>query len=147
MNKMNEDFKLEDLPKHNIYQVPEHYFDRLPMRVMERAAVAEKQVPAWQQGLWAQLRVAVAPLVLLLFFIGAFLFTQQQQKKSEYYAVQPLAEHEIIDYLSYNEDLETADLAELNTLAKQEFTEDFLNISSTAAEEELEYYHIRHIEE
>ncbi|WP_230407060.1 hypothetical protein [Pontibacter cellulosilyticus] len=147
MNRMKEDFKLDNLPKHNIYQVPEQYFDRLPMRVMERTAGAERQVPAWQQSLWAPLRTAIAPLVLLLVFVGAFIVTLQQQKQDEQYALQPLAEEEILDYLSYNEDLETADFAELSSMSKQDFTEDFLNISSVAAEEELEYYHIRHIQE
>ncbi|MBW7467504.1 hypothetical protein K0O23_10525 [Pontibacter aydingkolensis] len=144
---MKEDFKLENLPKHNVYQVPEHYFDRLPMHVMERTAGAENKVPTWQRSLWAPLRIAVAPLVLLLVFVGAFYFTLQQQKQDDYFAMHPMAEHEIMDYLNYNEDLETADLAELSYLSKNEFTADFLNISPTAAEEELEYYHIRHLEE
>ncbi|MEJ8802222.1 hypothetical protein [Pontibacter sp. H249] len=147
MKKMNEDFKLENLPKHNIYQVPEGYFDRLPMRVMERTAGARAQETSVHAGLWAQVRMAVAPLVLLLVFVGAFFFTQQQQKQNDYSTLQPLAENDIIDYLHYNEDLETADLAELSYLTKHEFTEDFLNISPKVAEEELEYYHIRHIEE
>ncbi|WP_299820776.1 hypothetical protein [uncultured Pontibacter sp.] len=147
MNKMKEDFKLDSLPKHNVYQVPEHYFDRLPTRVMERTTAAEKHIPAWQQGLWVSLRAVAAPLVLLLVFVGVFFFNVQDQDKDEFAAVQPLAEQEILDYLHYNEDLETADFAELSYLTKQEFTSDFLNISSTAAEAELEYYHIRNIEE
>ena len=147
MNKMKEEFKLEHLPKHNIYQVPESYFDRLPTRVMERTAGASQTATGWQHRLLGSVRLAAAPLVLLLVFVGAFLFTLQQQKQDNNYAVQPLAEHDILDYLHYNEDLETADLAELSYLTKQEFTEDFLNISPTVAEEELEYYHIRYIEE
>lgn len=146
MNKMKEPFNLESLPKHNIYQVPENYFDRLPMRVMERTA-ATKEQPVWFTSIWVPVRVAVAPLVLMLVFVGAFFFTLKQQKQGEYYALKLLAEQEILDYLHSHEDLETADLAELNSLTKQEFTEDFLNISPSAAEEELEYYHIRHIEE
>ena len=147
MDKMKEDFKLDSLPKHNIYQVPENYFDRLPMRVMERTAGARQQVPAWQPALWAPLRTVLAPLVLLLVFVGSFVFTLQMQKQDEAYALKPLAEEEILNYLSYNEDLETADLAELNSFSSNDLTEDFLNISPTVAEEELEYYHIRHIED
>ena len=147
MDKMKEDFNLEGLPKHNIYQVPENYFDRLPMRVMERTAGARQHVPALRPVLWSPLRAVLAPLVLLLVFVGAFVFTMRLQKQNEYHALKPLAEEEILDYLSYNEDLETADLAELNSFSKNDLTEDFLNISPTVAEEELEYYHIRHIED
>ncbi len=144
---MKEDFKLEDIPKHNIYQVPEHYFERLPMRVMERTAGAKNSEPTWQRSLWLLLRPAIAPLVLLLVFAGVYFVSIQQLAQNEPYAVGPLAKNEILNYLNAQDDLEISDFSELNSISKQELTVDFVNISATAAEEELEYYHLRHIED
>ncbi|MFD2515041.1 hypothetical protein ACFSRY_14295 [Pontibacter locisalis] len=142
---MKKEFKLEDLPKHNIYQVPDDYFDRLPTRVMERTAAANKPAHAWLPGVWRPLRLAVAPLILLLVFVGVYFFSTEKIKQPQSYALGSLAEQEIVDYLHNREDLETSDFTELSTLSDQEFTADFLNVSSTAAEEELEYYHLRNI--
>ena len=145
---MKKDIKLEDFPKHNIYQVPENYFDRLPMRVMERTTGAKENLPTWQQSVWLLLRPAIAPLVLLMVFAGVYFYSMQHSEQSSTnFALGPLAEQEILDYLNAQDDLETTDFSELKSISKQEFTVDFVNISSSVAEEELEYYHIRNIED
>ncbi|WP_439879839.1 hypothetical protein ACSX1A_11735 [Pontibacter sp. MBLB2868] len=143
---MKKDFKLEDLPKHNVYQVPENYFDRLPTRVMERTAAAGKPEQAWLPSLWRPLRLAIAPLVLLLVFVGVYFFNIAPTTQEPQYALGPLAEQDIVDYLNNNEDLEVADFAEFSSLSDQELTADFLNISPTSAEKELEYYNIKDLE-
>lgn len=147
MNKMKKDFKLEQLPKHNIYQVPEHYFDRLPMRVMEQTAQAEGTHISKLLVFWQTVRMAVAPVVLLMVFVGVYFFSMQQTTPPEQAIAGPLSSNDILEYLSYNTDLETTDFAELNSLSKQELTADFINISPTVAEEELEYYHLSNFED
>lgn len=142
MNNKYKNISLNDLPKHNVYQVPEDYFDRLPMRIMERTAEAPQH--QWLPvQVWGSLRVAIAPLVLLLLFIGVFYFSLKSQPEQQALNLAAVPDTEIVDYLTANTTVESADLAELNTLQKQELAAEFLNVSSAAAEEELEYYHLR----
>ncbi|WP_114779431.1 hypothetical protein [Botryobacter ruber] len=138
--------KLNDIPKHNIYKVPEGYFDSLPMRVMEQTAAKGAGASAAPRfsSFWQPVRLVLAPLVLLLVFVGVFLFSNdvvQQQPQPEYVALGTLPEAEIVDYLDSYARLETSDFDEVS-LSDQELTAEFLNISSEAAEEELEYYQL-----
>lgn len=142
MNNKHKNITLNDLPKHNVYQVPEDYFDRLPMRIMERT-VTEPQHQWLPAQLWQQLQVVMAPLVLLLMFVGVFYFSMETQPAQQVINLAAVNDTEIVDYLTTNSNLESADLAELNTFQQQELTSEFLNVSSKAAEEELEYYHLR----
>ncbi len=143
---MKDNFKLDELPKHNIYQVPENYFDRLPMRIMERTAAAPAS-HTWQiNPIWRSLRMVVAPLVLLLVFLGVFYLNIPVKSDSGPLDLAALHNQEIVDYLSTYATLESEDFADLNTIEKQELTADVLNVSATTAEEELEYYHLNQID-
>lgn len=141
MNIKHKDFNLSDLPKHNVYQVPEDYFDRLPTRIMARTAAApeRKWLPV---QVWQTVRVAMAPLVLLLLFVGVFYLADKSQTEQQF-NLATVPNDEIVNYLTAYSTLESADLAELNTLQRQELTADFLNVSAADAEAELEYYHLR----
>lgn len=142
---MKDNFKLEDLPKHNIYQVPENYFDRLPMRVMERTAAAPAHT--WQtNNLWRSTRMVVAPLVLLLVFLSIFYLNMPARTSIESINLAALQDQEIMDYLSTFATLESNDFAELNGIEGHEITADFLNVSAVTAEEELEYYNLKDID-
>lgn len=142
MDTKYKNFNLSDLPKRNVYQVPEDYFDRLPMRIMERTVTAPQQ--AWLPAqVWQQLHVAMAPLMLLVLFVGVFYFGLASRPEQQSLHMAAVTDTEIVNYLTAYSTVESADLAELNTLQEQELTSDFLNVSSAAAEEELEYYHLR----
>ncbi|NDK56274.1 hypothetical protein [Pontibacter fetidus] len=142
MNNKHKNITLNDLPKHNVYQVPEDYFDRLPMRIMERTATEPQQ--QWLPvKLWQQLQIAIAPFVLLLLFVGVFYVSLKSQPEQQAINLAAVNDSEIVDYLSAYATLESADLAELNAIQQQELPSEFLNVSSKAAEEELEYYHLR----
>ncbi|MBJ6116620.1 hypothetical protein JAO76_00330 [Pontibacter sp. BT310] len=142
MNNKPKNITLSELPKHNVYQVPEDYFDRLPTRIMERTAAAPQQ--AWLPArMWQGMRVAMAPLILLAMFVGVYYFTLESQPDQQAINMAVVTDTEIVDYLTANASLESADFAELNTIQNQELTADFLNVSPVAAEEELEYYHLR----
>lgn len=145
MEEKQKHISLSELPKHNVYQVPEDYFDRLPTRIMERTATAPKTVWAPVQ-LWQSLRVAVAPLVLLLLFVGVFYFSMQSKPEQQALNMAKVSDTEIVDYLTTYATLESADLAELNSLQQQEFASEFIDISAADAEAELEYYHLKDTE-
>lgn len=143
---MKDNFKLDELPKHNIYQVPDNYFDRLPMRIMERTAAAPA-THIWQMhALWKSLRMVVAPLLLLLVFLGVFYLNMPDPSDSSPLSMAALHDQEIVDYLSTYAILESEDFADLNSIEEQELTADVLNVSATTAEEELEYYNLNQID-
>jgi hypothetical protein len=143
---MKKEIRLNEIPKRNVHQVPEGYFDRLPMRIMERTAAREQVTAAsWLTQLWRPARFALAPLILLFLFIGAYFFTLRQEPASAGVSVASLTEEEIMDYLSSYAQVESADLEEYS-IADQELVAVFLNVNATAAEEELEYYELDNID-
>lgn len=143
---MKKDFKLSDIPKHNIYEVPEKYFDRLPAQIMERTAGAGYAATPWYAALWSPLRLAIAPLVLLL-VVGVVYFTQLKEQPAEpEFNLAAVDQADIMNYLSTYAVLESSDFVDLNTVSDKEMTAEFLNVSPLAAEEELEYYQLDTIE-
>lgn len=145
---MKKDIKLSDIPKHNVHQVPEGYFDRLPMRIMERTAAREQiTAAAWYAQLWRPVRYAVAPLILLLLFVGIYFFNlqQEQQQRQQAVTIASLSNDEIINYLDIYAQVDASDFEEYS-VADQELAVDFFNVSSNTAEEELEYYQLHNLD-
>ncbi|SIT93463.1 hypothetical protein SAMN05444128_2991 [Pontibacter indicus] len=141
-NNMKNDFKLSDLPKHNIYEVPDKYFDRLPAQIMERTAGAGYSPAPWYAPAWKPLRLALAPLVLLL-VAGIVYFSQMRQEQEKSAVIlATVGDEAIVNYLSTFAVLESSDFAELPSLSSPDMTAEFLNVSPKAAEEELEYYQL-----
>ena len=142
---MKKDIRLSDIPKRNVHQVPEDYFDRLPARIMERTASREHiTATAWYATLWRPVRYAMAPLILLLLFVGTYYFNMQQESMAPV-TVASLSDEAIVNYLNTYARVETLDLEE-HLAADQELASDFLNVSATAAEEELEYYKLNDLD-
>ncbi|WP_237144770.1 hypothetical protein [Pontibacter pamirensis] len=142
---MMKDMKLSDIPKRNVHQVPEKYFDRLPMQIMERTAAREQVTAARSTPWWQPVRYAIAPLILLLLFVGVYFFSMQQEQQVLPVNIASLTNDEIMNYLNTYAQVETADFEEYS-VADQELTAEFLNVSATTAEEELEYYRINDID-
>lgn len=139
---MKNEFKLSDLPKRNIYEVPDKYFDRLPTQIMERTARAGFSPAPWYAAVRKPLRLALAPLLILL-VPGVVYFSQLPGKQPDHEVALAVVDNEdIMDYLSTYAVLESADFAEYTSLSEREMTAEFLNVSATAAEEELEYYQL-----
>ncbi|MCP2043892.1 hypothetical protein [Pontibacter sp. HSC-36F09] len=139
---MKDDFKLSDLPKRNIYEVPEKYFDRLPAQIMERTAGAGYSPAPWYAAAWKPLRLALAPLMLVL-VLGVLYFANLNNKADQQNVnLAGIQDEDILNYLSTYAVLESSDFAELQTVSDREMTSEFLNVSSKAAEEELEYYQL-----
>lgn len=143
---MKDDFKLSDLPKRNIYEVPDKYFDRLPAQIMERTAGAGYSPAPWYAAAWKPLRLALAPLMLVL-VLGVLYFANLDNKADQQKVnLAGIQDEDILNYLSTYAVLESSDFAELRTVSEREMTSEFLNVSSKAAEEELEYYQLDTIE-
>ncbi|MFD3003132.1 hypothetical protein ACFS7Z_22405 [Pontibacter toksunensis] len=144
---MKKDLRLNDIPKHNVHQVPDGYFDRLPTRIMERTAGREQVADTpWYAQLWRPVRYAVVPLVLLLLLMGVYFFNiQQEQAQQPIVTVASLSDDEIINYLDVYAEVDASDFEEYS-IADQELAVDFLNVSSNTAEEELEYYQLHNLD-
>ncbi|MDO6391573.1 hypothetical protein Q4E40_15660 [Pontibacter sp. BT731] len=143
---MKNDFKLSDLPKRNIYEVPDKYFDRLPAQIMERTAGAGYSPAPWYAAAWKPLRLALAPLMLVLVLGVLYLVNLNNKEEQQIANLASIHDKEIVDYLSTYAVLESADFADLSTVSEKEMTSEFLNVSPKAAEEELEYYQLDTIE-
>jgi hypothetical protein len=143
---MKKDLKLDDIPKRNIYEVPEKYFDRLPSQIMERTAARGYTPAPWYNALWKPVRLALVPLVLLLVVGIVYVANLQNQSSQPVIHLATVPDADIVDYLSTYAVLESSDFAELTSVSGQELTSEFLNVSPKAAEAELEYYELDPIE-
>lgn len=113
---MEDKFKLEDLPRHNIYQVPEGYFEKLPSKIMQRVGPAGiGQSRSWFGLPYYSLRVALASLVTGgLLATGLYL---NQSPATEPAATASLAEipnEEIMQYLLASGKVDPMDVADLS---------------------------------
>jgi hypothetical protein len=125
--------KLDDLPKKNIYQVPERYFDQLPGIVMARVRKKESaNNPVALFSFWRQpfLRGALAGLALILSFIFIFTFNSNplQPSSASKGLLSNVTENEVLDFLMTSNQLETQDLAGL-PLADQDLSHEFIQVS------------------
>ncbi|TXK49659.1 hypothetical protein FVR03_06085 [Pontibacter qinzhouensis] len=138
---------LNDLPKKNIYKVPDGYFDQLPMQIMARTAGKEARTADTAYPLLRLLRLAMAPLVLLLLFAGVFYMNVQPPEQKANFALHAsdLGNTDILAYLNASYvNLEPTDFEDLH-LVQQDITSDFINISPEMAEQELEYYQLSNL--
>jgi hypothetical protein len=134
--------KLDDLPKKNIYQVPDRYFDQLPGRVMARVREKESASnPVAMLAFWRQpyLRAGLAALAFLLTFI--FLFTlqsnQPQPGTPSDVLLADVTEKEALDYLMVSDQLETQDLTGL-PLPDQDLSHEFIQVSQDELQQAVE---------
>jgi len=140
--------KLEDLEKRNIYQVPEHYFDKLPAKVMARV---QEHKAAGQNALWAPvkytfLKGAMAGLVLVIIFASIFVLSKQPAATAN--STQLLAQisdKEALDYLVTTDKLEMQDLSLLSQ-SNNDLSHEFLQVSAEDIIQELEEVDLQEIE-
>jgi hypothetical protein len=125
--------RLEDLPKKNIYQVPDRYFDQLPAKVMAR--VRDKEAasnPVAWLTFWHQpfLRGALAGLALVLSFIFIFTINSDQPQSSDTSEalLSSVSETEALDFLMNSDELETQDLTGL-PLSDEDLSHEFIQVS------------------
>jgi hypothetical protein len=61
--------KLDDIPKKNIFEVPDDYFDRLPMKIQARLETPDqtRYIPVWNLAVRYALPIVIVGLVLVYF--------------------------------------------------------------------------------
>ncbi|OON66941.1 hypothetical protein [Hymenobacter sp. CRA2] len=140
---MKTPFRLNEHPRRPappLAPPPEDYFDKLPLRVMQRVRPQEPAAApllGWLTALSAPLRTALASLLLLVGFVGTFWLTQRalpqsgaplaatRQSSAQALAAVPRAE--AVQYLLSDEAarLSLAELSE-TTVADHDLTSAFL---------------------
>jgi len=115
--------KLDDIPKENIFEVPEGYFDRLPLKIQARieqstATKTNLRVPAWR----LTFRYAVPVAVIIL--VAVYFLMPKQVKNTEDLLAEIASEH-LIAYL-HESDITESDLLEI--LKFDETDADSLNL-------------------
>ena len=119
--------KLEDIPKKDIFEVPEGYFEKLPGIVQSRVSASSKRKTT--QWVFA-LRYAIP--ILILAGIGIFWFNnspsyQYNELEAELEALQP---DQLSIYLN-DTDLSTEELVETVTWSEDDLQELQENVYST----------------
>lgn len=104
--------KLEDIPKKNIFEVPDGYFDRLPLKILDRVATPAAVQFSWQPAL----RYALP--VLLLAGFGLFWYQQYQPVTVEQELAQIQADQ--LGLFLEDESLSTDELVETMTWTEED---------------------------
>lgn len=73
--------RLEDIPKKEIFTVPDGYFERLPSVIQSR--LAEHNQPSWKTSPFFRYSVRYAIPLLVLLAIGFFWYTRQPGTNAE----------------------------------------------------------------
>jgi hypothetical protein len=103
--------KLEDIPKTNIYEVPEGYFDRLPGIIQSRVA-QEKPASIWTPVWRVSLRYALPVLVIAA---AAFWYLAPATNQSPEDILASVESSQLVAYLS-DSDVSSEDLLEIAPL-------------------------------
>ena len=104
----NNYFNLDDLPKQNIFKVPENYFNDLPMRIQAQTSGKSKIVPliSWsKKRTWGSIAACTA-----LGILGYFTLMPKQESLGNE-ALADVQNQEIVNYL-IQENLNQGDFAE-----------------------------------
>jgi hypothetical protein len=101
--------KLEDIPKKEIFNAPEGYFDALPGVVQARVA---KQARATRSVWYYSVRYALPSVLLLM--IGSVWYARQQPSAQDILA--GVATEELVSYLEETETFSTEELLDTDLL-------------------------------
>jgi hypothetical protein len=114
---MEEKYNWDNLPKRNIYKVPEDYFERLPSRIMKRCEQPEVVArPSWFGLVFSPVRVAMATLVLGGALITGIIAWDQPSPDSSSpdISLAEISNEEIMQYLLASGQVDPLDMAELS---------------------------------
>jgi hypothetical protein len=104
----NENFNLNNIPKENIFKVPENYFNDLPVRIQAQTSGRTKVVPliSWsKKRTWGSIAACTAIGIL-----GYFTLMPQQDSLGDE-SLADVKNQEIVNYL-IQENLNQGDFAE-----------------------------------
>jgi hypothetical protein len=138
-----QEFDLENIPKQNIFEVPDNYFDDLASKITSRTTQETKIVPLFTWSMkrtWASIAGCSAIAILGYFTL------MPQQKSLGNEALAGVQNQEIVNYL-INEDLNQSDVAEQIENKNIKFQEtdllNNLNISEKDILQSIDYENVR----
>ncbi|MBC8085611.1 MAG: hypothetical protein H7Z21_20630 [Hymenobacter sp.] len=145
---MKTPFRLDEHPRRSqpLAPPPDGYFDRLPLRVMQRVQPAAPPAASWAGSQWltalsGPLRTALAAGVVLAGFAGSFLLSDSAPTPAGISPIARLAavpRTEMVEYLLASEQRVTlTELAELPATA-QALPEAYLQASPAELQEALD---------
>lgn len=108
--------KLEDIPRKNLFEVPEGYFEKLPLRIQERVSAP---VPRFSWASIAVLKYAL-PLVAIL-VVGIFWIAQRPSATIEE-QLSTIQEDQLVAYLN-DSDLTTEELTNAVAWSEEDINE------------------------
>jgi hypothetical protein len=138
--------KLENIPKKEIFSVPDGYFDTLPGKIQTRIS---KEKPRYEQGFLFRYKLQYAlPAVVLLAF-GIYWFSNTSKATDAESLLASVQTEELMAYLSES-DLTTEDILETvefnATDLEQIETEVYeLNLDAPQLEDALKRYNLENI--
>jgi hypothetical protein len=126
---MEDKFKLENLSKRNVYQVPDGYFDKLPSVIMQRVQPGgTSNSRSWFGLRYYSLRVALATLVTGgILATGLYLNQAPAAEPAPMASLAEIPNEEIMQYLLASGKVDPMDMADLSISDPyfwQEFGED-----------------------
>lgn len=141
----NEKFDLENLPRENIFKVPENYFENLSSRIQAETSEQVKVIPiiSWsKQRTWASI-AACSAIIILGYFT---LMPKQNSLGNE--ALSGVQNHEIVNYL-IQQNLNQGDVAEQFDNNKSNKIKDYELLENLKVSDKdiLRSIDIEHIEE
>lgn len=107
--------KLEDINKKNIHQVPDKYFDELPLKIQSR--IQQESVSKTWVFTYG-LRYALPALLLLI--VSIYLITQPKVNESPEQLLAEVSTEELISYLEAS-DITTEEIMESIEISEFEF--------------------------
>ena len=103
--------KLEDIPKKNIFEVPEAYFERLPLRIQAKVETAPQthSLPVWNLALRYALPAVIAAVALVYYFKPTSYETEEllaevsNEHLVAYLSESEINEHDLLEIVNFNE--------------------------------------------
>jgi hypothetical protein len=103
--------KLEDIPKKTIFEVPDGYFERLPMKIQAKVEIAAEahSLPIWNLALRYALPVAIVAVALVYYFKPVSIKTEDllaevsNEHLVAYLSESEISEHDLLEIINFNE--------------------------------------------
>ena len=103
--------KLEDIPKKSIFEVPEGYFDRLPLKIQTRVETASTthSLPVWNLALRYALPVIIIAVALIYYLKPTAYQTEEllaevsNEHLVAYLSESEINEHDLLEIVNFNE--------------------------------------------
>ena len=124
--------KLDDIPKKNIFEVPDGYFDRLPLKIQAKVETATTKhfLSVWNLALRYALPVVIVAVALVYYFKPKSYQTEEllaeisNEHLVAFLSESEINEHELLEIVNFNESDADSLSQHLNNTLLGDFDED-----------------------